>query len=146
MGGFGSGRRRKVEFTESVQNLIKLARSHGLKWIDIANSLGYPDVDVIYDFRRENPLFDAECQMAFLQRKVLFANKLEKAAIPDNGMVNTVLAVRIAEQYGILEKESKTPLANIQVNNNEQALQVNFVSANPIQPKQISEIIDVKTD
>lgn len=134
MGGNGSGRKRKIEITDGVKNLIKMARSFNIRWIDISKALGQSDCKFLLDFRHNNPEFEAECEMAFLTRKLNFASRLEKAALPAEGGANTTLAVKFAEQFGIFEKDVKGPLAAFQVNNNGEGgagIQVCFVDAPP---------------
>lgn len=136
MGGVGSGKRRKIEITDGVKKLIIVARSFGMQWKDIDRALGYiNNTDYLEDFRRQNPDFDAECEMAFLNRKMKYAQKFEKAAIPEDGKpVNEKMAIRLAEQYGILDKEKSTPSTAIQINQQNEGssgLQICFVDAPP---------------
>lgn len=141
MGGPGSGRKKKVDINDTVKNLIVHLRSFGVRWGDIANDLGYEGTDAIEDFRRKNPDFDTELALASLNRKALFAQKLEKAAIPDNGKVNAELAIKIAEQMGLFDKENKGPAVNI----NQLASGGGFlpIQVTFIESKRLPETIDV---
>lgn len=149
MGGAGSGRKRKVQLTDTVKNLIKLARMYNIRWQDIANALGYVETDTLEKIRRENPEWDMELSLAHLTKKVSFAQKIERAAIPDHGgKVNTELAIKLAEQLGIFERENKGPpqvaINQLSTGGAPPMIQVAF-----IEPKQIAqegETIDVTTD
>jgi hypothetical protein len=144
MGGSGSGRKRITPITDGVKKMIIVARSFGMKWDDINTSLGYHfNAKYIDDFRRQNPEFDAECEVAFFNRKLSFAQKLEKAALPNEGGVNTTLAIKFAEKYGIFEKELKTAMTAVQINsgNDGNTINVCFVDA-PLPQLPASETID----
>ena len=143
MGGRNSGRKTKIEFSEPVKNLIKVARSFGMEWKDIAKNLGYKSTDSLEDYKKKNPGFSAECEVAFLNRRLKFAQRLENAAVPNIGGANTTLAIKFAEKYGIFEKETKTPTTAVQINNQgEGGIQVCFVDAPPPPQLTASSVID----
>jgi hypothetical protein len=125
MGGAGSGRRHITTFPDPVKNLIKMARSFGVNWGEIAKTLGYKGTDSLEHFKRNNPEFVDECEAAFLTRKLSYAQKLEKASIKDDGTINTLIAIKFMEQFGMFLRDDK-PTTAIQVNSNA-GIQVAFV-------------------
>lgn len=143
MGGAGSGGYSKKEFTDvEIENMRKW-RMLGHSWEHIAYRLGMKSETPIERFRKENPEFDKEVGAAVLNLESALIQdlvKLVRNLIGQNKSPPPEIVKMLMTYFKVFEKEQKTDITAIQVNNQPDAgIQVNFVA--PEDVKQLSNTL-----
>jgi hypothetical protein len=112
----------------------------------MASRLGL-DVDMLLIYRNEAPGFDSECEASLLAEDYNLLKKATKGCFNRDGeIVAEKVLTRILETRGIIDKESKSPLAAFQLNAGEGGgIQVSFVEPGQLPPA-ASETTDAEAD
>ena len=155
MGGAGSGGLNKKEFTDAEIENMKRWRMLGHSYEHIAYRLGLKSETAIERFRKENPEFDKEVGQAVLNLESTLIQdliKLVRKLCADGKSPPPEIVKMLMTYFKVFEKEQKTDITAIQVNNQPDAgIQVNFVSpedvkqlSNPLQ--NIGDVIDAEVN